>query len=98
MSHACLLVADLRVVCEDQSAVVGRLNRVIALQLANSIGKHLVAMPWTVGQTITEEQNHVSSGARSSHREVEVTVARNIYRNRHCTASSLRCQAERVGL
>ena len=98
MSHACLLVADLRIVCEDQSAVVGRVNRVIALQLANFIGKHLVAMPWTVWQTLTEKQYHVSRSARSSQRDFEGTGGRNIYRNRHCTARSLRCQAECVGL
>lgn len=60
----CLLVADLRVVCQDQMAVFARcFNRIIPLQLAKPTGKHLVPVPWNVWQTLPKEQQDVSSGA-----------------------------------
>ena len=74
---------------------MGYLHNVIALQLADPTRQQLVAMPWSGWQPLAEQQNDVSSGARSSQWNVEVTSSRNVHRNRHEAANPLLCAVQR---
>ena len=81
-----LLVADLRIICQDQRAVAARLHHVFAPELALAKRQHLVAMPRLVRQALAQPQDDVARGAGRSQGKAEATAAGDVHGNRHVQA------------